>query len=335
MALKRVFSVLALFLVGLQAHASLNFDFRKNTAYNESRSDGYELVTGFRIPISFSHNSNKLGFTDGNYFDFSGKLKAALYYKKNHHHWDTLFFLEEAFSVNPAIKNHFLKSRDTLRLETRYIYDLEKWVSLFGHMKFETSLFESSRHHPQKRKYEFRDIDDNTKETRETASVKISDPFRPVFLQESLGALFTPYQSEHFTFEGKAGIGFRQTFADGQKIFVEEKEDLNVVRDLHNFYEIGPLFGGDVEGSFYNNKFTYSAGVEVFIPVFESPKSKDQTLINMLSIDAFAGLGVRLNNWSSLEYKYTLSRTPHILDKFQQQHSLNFNIGFDWFHKFG
>lgn len=331
----RIFVVGLLFSSIAFSESEISFEFRKNIRHLGEKPEGYELATSLRLPLSFSHSQQRLGVDNGNYFDLAGKLKTALHYRNGQHDWASSLYLSESYSMTPAIENRFVKSDDLFRIETRYLYNILPWLSLYAHGRMETSIFASSDLHEDPKKYEFRDINDQKIGEIVATSVHLDDPFLPITFQENLGVAAAIVEEEYLAWEMKAAVAFRQTLADRQRVFVEEKDKIRIVRDIESFFQIGPLLGTAFNGEVLDGKISYSAGVDTLWPAWQHKKREGRKFLDSLLVEAGTGIAFKLSSWSSLEYHYTAVRIPDILAKFQQNHLVNLNISFDWVYQFG
>lgn len=332
-----IFVLIAMALSSLNAFSDseLKFDFRKNMRHIGAQPEGFALSTALELPFSFSHSQSRLGVESGSYLDLAGKIKTALHYRRELHDWSTSAFLSESYSMSPSIKNRWIKSLDLLRFETRYLYNVLPRVSPYVHARLETSIFESVDLQESESTYELRNIDGTKRETVTLSELKLSDPFRPLYFQESIGVAIALVEKTYFTWEIKTALSFRQTIADNQRVFVKETDDARIIRDLHSFYQIGPLLGTAINGHMWDDKIEYSVGIDIVWPFWQQPIITKRDFLNSLIVEASAGITLKLTDWSSLDYQYTASRVPDILEKFQQNHILNLDISFEWVYLFG
>jgi hypothetical protein len=328
-----LFIMMLFFPVSLSA-TDLRFDFRKHMRHIGPKEQGFLFSNFLRLPFSFSHNQSRLGITSGNYFNIAVKLKSALHYRYKNHDWSTGLFIAEGYSMTPSIKDRWIKSNDLLRFETRYLYNVLPWFSLFAHARLETSIFKNINIHESEKTYELRNVNNKVRERIKTAELKISDPFKPLFFQENLGIAIGILEEEYLIFEAKSALAFRQTIADNQRIFLEIIDQTRIVRDLQSFYQIGILLGTAIGGKLFNEKVEYSAGVDITQPFWQYPRSVIAVFLDSLIIESSAGASINLNDWSSLEYRYTAIRFPDILADFQQHHLINITLKLDWIYRF-
>lgn len=316
------------------AESELSFDFRKNMRHTGDVPEGYLWETGLRIPFAFSHSQSRMGVDNGNYIDLAAKLKSSLHYRHGVHDWSSSLFVGESYSMTPTIENRFIKSQDIFRIETRYLWNAIAWLSPYAHARFETSLFKSIDIDSIENDYEIHDADGTITERVKAKELHMADPFRPLYFQESIGVTAELLDKGYANGEARAGISARQTVANGQRVYVEEKDDVRRIRNLYSFFQIGPFVGTTFGGSLYKDQIEYTLGGDTLWPAWQSPKAKE-TFWKSLIIEANAGVAFKLNTWASLGYEYSAVRIPDIHHKFQQNHALTFNLSFDWAYTFG
>ncbi len=312
----------------------INYSYRNNIHHNGKKMEGYTFATGLEFPVSYSNSSSRLGISDGHYFQLEGRSVSFLHYSRDVHDWSTSLFLSESFSMSPAIEDRWVKAKDLLQFETRYVYNFATWAGAYAHARLQTSLFKGIDIHDREKNYDLRDVDDQKVETKKANEQALTTPFLPLYLQENFGVFANLVEKEVFTWEARTALSFRQTFADNQKVFVEEVDDNIVVRDLRSFFQIGPLLGTSIGGKFWDENISYNAGLDTMWPFWQSP-AKQRSFLDALIWDGGASLGLKLNTWASLNYEYSVKRIPDILQKFQQEHAVHLNISFDWVYEFG
>lgn len=319
----------------LLADDDINFDFRRTMRHHGEEYEGFVAGVGVLLPFSFSHSNARVGVESGNYLDIAGRLKTTFHYRQGDHDWSSYAFVSEAYSMSPTIKNRFIKTTDILRLETRYLYEIFPSLSLYAYARGETSMFRGIDIDAKDNDYEFRDINDKVTRTTRSREIHLDDPFMPLYLQEGVGLAWAAYEQPYLSIENKAGLSLRQTFADQQRILVDEVDDVKIVRDLFSFYQVGPLIATSIFGELFENEFIeYHVGIDVVYPLGQSPRARTRSFMNSLLVDASASINFRIWTYCSISYEYTALRIPDILAQFQQQHSAQFNLNFEWLHKF-
>ncbi len=326
--------VIAISFFAGELFAEINYSYRNNMRHNGERMDGWEFSTALEFPFSYSNSKSRLGISDGHYIQIEGRSVNFLHFSTGPHDWSTSLFLTESFTMSPAIENRWLKAKDLLQFETRYVYNFATWAGAFTHARVQSSLFKGIDIHDKEKTYDLRNVDDQSIGTKKASEQALTDPFLPLYLQENLGLFATLVNTKPFTWEGRTALSFRQTFADKQKVFVDEKDDTIIVRDLRSFFQIGPSLGSSIGGKFFNDTLSYNAGLDTMWPAWQDPK-KERAFIDAIILEGGGGIGLKLNQWASLSYEYSVKRIPDILEKFQQEHAVHLLINFDWVYKFG
>jgi hypothetical protein len=315
--------------------AEVQHSFRKGLRKASQEEDGFALKGALSLPVSFSYKESKIGVTDGNYFNVEGRFKTDLDYKKEAHDWTTSLNIAQGFSMTPNLKNKFIKEKDNIELISRYLYNYVTWSGFYADIRGQTSIFPGTEISSTDKKYILHDVNNNEYSKQTTSEFVLTNPFLPFFLEENLGIIFTPVFYEEFILESRVAASFRQSFSDRQKVFVAEVDDNRIVRDLGNFYQIGPSAGLSIDGELFTKQVSYSAGVDAMWPAFSKPAHNDRSFLDSLVIDGGASVNFTISKWLSLSYEYSVHRIPDILEKFQQEHGIRVNIDFDWIYRFG
>ncbi len=331
-------SKLALFslilLVGTNLPAAVEYSFRSDMRHTGQESPGFQYSGALELPFSYSHSSSRSGTSDGNYLQIEGRFKNSLHYLKSIHDWSTSLFLTESYSMSPALEDRWIKSKDLLQFESRYLYNFATWSGIYAHARLQSSIFKGLDIHENEKTYELRNADNSKREELKASEINISEPFLPLFVQENLGLFATIVHDPRFSLETRAAASFRQNFADGQKVLLEENKDRIIIRDLKSYYQIGPLAGTSIGGKIWEDNISYSIGIDAMWPALQSPAAADRSFVDSLNIEGGGNIGYKLNKWFLLSYEYSTKRLPDILEKFQQEHAVHLSLNLDWVYSF-
>lgn len=318
----------------INADSGINYSFRNSIHHSGEEHEGFEFYTGLEFPFSFSHSQSRLGISDGNYIQIEGRSVSFLHYLHGIHDWSSSLFIAESFSMAPNIKDRWIKAKDILQFETRYLYNFASWAGAYAHGRLTTSIFKGANIHEREKTYDLRDVNDKTKGTLITTEYALSDPFLPLYLQENFGVFATPINHEAIAWELRTALSFRQTFAKGQKVLADDDKKTAIVRDLQSFFQIGPLAGTSISGKFFKeNQLFYHAGLDALWPFWNS-LTKERSFLDALIIEGNGAIGYKLNDHFDLTYEYSVRRIPDILEQFQQEHAIHLSLSFDWAYKF-
>lgn len=328
------FSALLGFSASLHADSAMNYNFRSNIHHTGERVPGLEFSTGLEFPFSFSNSQSRLGVSDGNYIQIEGRSLSFFHFLRGKHDWSSSFFLNESFSMSPSIEDRWIKAKDTVQFETRYLYNFVTWAGAYAHARLTSSLFSGIDVHDKQKTYEIRDVNDKKREQKKATEYYLSDPFFPFYLEENFGLFAVIVEETPFTWETRAAFSLRQTFADNQKVFVDDSKDLIIIRDLASFFQAGPLLGTALGGNFLDSNLFYNVGIDAMWPLWQTP-AKTRSFSDSIIWEGNGGIGFILNKYVDINYEYSMKRIPDILEKFQQEHAVHVSLSIDWVYKFG
>lgn len=116
------------------------------------------------------------------------------------------------FIETPNTKR-WVSSTDVLKAESIYQYRLAPSTGPFARAGMMTSMFVGRDLRTNAVTYEF---DDGRSTDDLQTELRLTDPFSPLTLLESIGWFVNPVQYRSFDLDFRAGLGARQVFADGQ-----------------------------------------------------------------------------------------------------------------------
>lgn len=301
---------------------------------------------------SFANNSNVAGQISGSSFSFGLKLDAGLDYNNGSHEWRNSLGLGAGITRTPVI-DEFVKTSDSLNLETIYLYHIVDWFGPFVRFQFGTSMFPGRDVRAGKATYQFIDEAGNkvgdpitpagSNCTPDAAtgllptnchtSYSLSDGFRPMTFKESIGLFVQPYQSDPLTIELRAGAGAQEVIANNQ-IAVADKSDTPEIELKHlvNTNQIGAELALSFWGTLVDKRVIYKVNADAMTP-FVHPKlatGDDRSAFQLTNVQIDATLSFKLVEWASLDYQLKALRQPQVLDAFQVQNALLLTFGLSY-----
>jgi hypothetical protein len=280
---------------------------------------------------NLSQNTSVIGQPDGSSYTLGGKLEFGADYISASHEVRNDFLIVNTFTRTPVIPE-FVRSADTLRLETIYYYHLEKlpWVGPFARLQLETSLFKGINLQPSEVTYETRTPEGDLVETRQSDRQELTDSFRPLKFKESVGAFARPVSSKVFDVELRLGIGSQQIFADGGLALADNEDTTPIeIVQLEDSVQAGGEFVTTIGGAIFGKRLTYNTGLEVLVPFYNSGGQQDNRgPIDLANIEVYARASLKVVEWASLDYEFRAVRQPLLLDEFQIQNNLLLTFGY-------
>jgi len=289
---------------------------------------GWDSYLGLGLTGTLNENQNVVGKDDGQSTTLGLKTEAAIDFKQGQHEWLNSLNLMVAYSRTPQIPN-YLKSEDTLELESLYKFYLETlpWLGFFARLSVDTATFPGYDTHVEEKT--FRKLYRNGDEEIVTGErLKLTDSFRPMRFRESLGGISQLIDQKYFRWDIKAGIGFRQIIARGQFVVDNVKATPEIeVRELDNYRKAGYELGTEISGSATDKRLTYKLRGDILLPFHESPNGEnDRSQFDKRIIDINGRLSFHMLDWASLDYLLKVVRDPDINDRAQVSQTYLFSI---------
>jgi len=292
---------------------------------------------------ALNYNKNVDGVNDGTALTFGVYLKGALDAVYKNFEWQNKLDIEHQETKTPTIED-FIKTADKLDFRTLVLFRIPKaeWLGPFARFRLQTSLFEGRYITDEDTTIRYyksgTDIDEKstdnllrTRELKSQESVKLSNAFEPLLLSESAGLFINPYTSTMFNINFKAGVAGQHLFADGGYVSFDDDDD-DAYYDVIQLIDTNSVgIEGELEFSgIFVGYVNWSLAGSLYYPfkVDEDHGLKDADLIHAT---VEAKISVRLANWASLDYAFTMKRQPFVTTDWQINNTILFNLGFDVF----
>jgi len=290
----------------------------------EKRVDGWDGSLVLGASSSLAQNSNLVGATDGIAWAMGAQVTGGANYMHGQHEWVNTFKLAETYSYTTAL-DEFVKTVDELSWRSTYLYSLRPipWLGPFGELKLKTAILPT--YDVQSEPYAYIDPAITTGPLAQDNKLKLSEPFRPLHIEESAGAFAKPIKKDPITVEIKVGFGGKHIFAADQYAVDKVDKDLKEItlKALEDVHQGGPAASVGAKGELYDKKVTYFALAEAMIPVINNQaEGEDKSAVGLTNILFEAGISFKLVSWASLDYSFRALREPQLIDKWQIQNNL-------------
>lgn len=288
----------------------------------ESQPKGWIPRLSLGAGLSLVTSDNVVGQLDGVTVTGTFQGDGGIDFRRGSHEWRNSLKISEAFSRTPAI-DKFVKSTDIFALDSLYLYRIKRlpWFGPFAQATLQTAMLEGRDVRGSEVNYLISDTDGTTRTVTDN-ELRLSDPFQPLTLRESIGAFADLIQRTRLNLLVKLGFGAQHTFAAGQLAVNDDgATDTIEVKELRNAHQGGPVLDVEIRGSFPERKISYFLGGEMLIPVINDD-SEDRSAIKLTNMLFEAGLSVKIVSWASLDYQFRALREPQIIDVFQVQNNL-------------
>lgn len=320
-----LFLVIPTFLFGQDDAVDTAVNALKSSGEQEQDFMGWDRLSDLKANFFFADNDKVVGKTNGLTTTIGGKFRAALYHFGDHEFRNDLN-IDLSFTRDPLLKA-FTKNSDEFDFLSLYIYHIPniKWLGAYAKANLNTSLLKSFDQQSTTSNYLITRT--NGTQSVSTNKLKLTDPFKPLRLEESVGAFFKPYTSEEFSLEALLGPGFRQVFANNQLVLREDGTTPEIdVAELQNFQQIGAETQLFAKGSFDSKRFGYETKTSLFLPFYDSLEDDGRNLMESSIWKLSHKFSAKILSWASLEYNLNVVRDPQILDDFQISNSILLNF---------
>ncbi|HEX5661820.1 MAG TPA: hypothetical protein VFX59_31730 [Polyangiales bacterium] len=277
------------------------------------------IAYGITVAANLNVASNKsvVGQIEGNSVLFGASALGNINYLRDRHEWLNNLSLAETWSRTPAIDT-FVKSNDSLTLESLYNYFLREWTGPFLRAAAQSSILRTQRITAATETY----VNNETGALSTASRFNLSDTFQPFTLNESTGWFFQPFRSEAFNAYGRIGLGGRHTFAEGARAIVDEDDErgvaYTVLKDVHQAG--AELFGG-LDGKAVEGRLLYNLGVSALFP-FANNDDADRSIAKLTKVAVQAAAGMKVTSWLAVNYQLKVIRDVQLINAVQVQNAL-------------
>jgi hypothetical protein len=325
---------LAVFCSGASVWAQDEPDYIPTEAANsESKAEGeegWDLTLTIGATVNFNQNDAVIGQPDGSTWTLGGRLQFGADYFEGGHEVRNNLDVSNTWTRTPVV-SEFVRSNDTVRLESIYYYHLDSisWLGPFARFQLQTSAFKGTDVQPEESEYQITRLDGSV-ETVTADRLSLTSSLEPLVLKESFGGFARPIASKAVSLEMRLGLGAQEIFAKGA-LSIDDDEDTPQIEviELDDSFQAGAEFVATFGGELLSKRLTYKAGVDVLVPFINSGDDiGDRGPVDLANIDFFARASVKIVSWASLDYEFRALRQPLLLDEFQVQNNLLLTFGY-------
>lgn len=273
-----------------------------------------------------------VGQPSGTTLAVSFAVDADLEFNEGVHEWRSSLKAGLGATRTPAI-DEFVKSTDSLAVETTYLAHLHELVGPFGRLGLRTTMLPSLDVRAAAVDYDVKNADGTV--TRYTGKrLALTDAFQPITFKQTVGAFAQPIRSDDVNVEARLGVGGEETLANGQLALQDDAATpATEVVTLSNAYLVGVEAIANAWGALDDDKrISYTVGLDVLVPFAHNDLARgdDRDGFDLTGVELRAGLTVRLFDWASLDYKLGVLRQPLIVDSTQVTNTLLLTFGASW-----
>jgi hypothetical protein len=277
--------------------------------------------------LSFQSSKDVTGQADGDTVGAGLKLITGSDHLKDNKEWRNTLKLDVSTNKTPTLPK-YVKASDSFKFESIYLYGIEKNPKLGPYISgsVETQIFKSEN-------LQSKDVTYITPSGSETAShYHLSDAFKPLTTKQAIGVFYKAISKDEKKLEFRFGIGAMQVVADDQ-FYVSKTTDTSVtIEALESYNQVGFEYGFVWKGDL-NDSTSYSVSGDFLTPlnvdIDAGKECESCSSLELTNIEFVANIKTKINDWASLIYEYKAVKKPELLNKFQIQNGLVFNVSYD------
>ncbi len=246
-------------------------------------------------------------------------LNLELRYREFQHEWRNNLGIDLGYTYAPP-PSEWIKTADSLRLNSFYLYHFRPMFGAFGALNMKTSMLPGEDVESGQNTYVITDALSGVELSRVTSDrLKLTNPFTPLFLEQWAGLFLQAADKPELFFELRAGAVGRENFAAGQRVITCNGPcNVNIlVQQLANVYEAGPGSGLLFKSEFFEKKLTYRLDFDVIWAWLQTPEIRPIGSLSRISFDLNSTLSLKLMSWLSLNWNLRLLQNPAIIEKIQ------------------
>ena len=274
---------------------------------------------------SINDNQGVIGQTDGSTVTIGYKLELSSELAHDQHENRASLQLAQSVTSTPALKE-LVKSQDTLRADTIYLFKLVDWFGPYLRAAMSTTALPGNVIAAEDNTYAITRSDGSV-ETVTTSRLRLTDMARPLTLKQGVGLFVRPVDLVPVAFELRAGGGAHEVFADEQLAVADDADTDEIeVEELATYHQLGVELAAGIWGSIADGRLSYKAGGEVLLPMWSEPSSEGN-FSDSIDIEAFFTMSLHLVKWATVDYELRVARQPQLIETTQVSNYLLFNFG--------
>lgn len=303
-------------------------DPEKVRAEADEEERNWEGVLTIGGNVNITSNQDVVGQNDGLYEVLGLTVNGETTYSNRPDEFRGTLDINETYARTPSI-GEFVKNTDSVDAEGIYNRYFLPWSGGFGRLAVETTIFENYNVTGSPRAYRIVRPDGSEATRSAVRRFRLSDPFKPTSLNQSVGAFAHPYESTPFTFRARLGFGARETFSSGVLVTDDDSETSELdVRELESVYQGGLQAFLGADGTFPSQNLTYEVGATTLLPVLNNDR-QDRSAVELTRVGVAAGLTFGAFEWLSSSYRLEVTRDPQLIDETQIQHNVLLTLKYD------
>lgn len=334
--------LLALALLGATAHARAEGPTTVGAALGAAvpeeptaeRPATVTVATRTSATLAFVDARSWLGRADGAAPELGLRWRLALHVEDGPHDLDAN--LAAALALAPAPDgDDLVKGADGLVVDARWVRHLLAWFGPYVRAGARSSLLRATDDRDGPTRYRI-ERPSGDAETRVAERLALTEPLLPITLHQAVGGAIRPVRTAPIAVDLLAGIGGRETFADGQRAIVDDPETATIeVLEARDAAQLGVVAGIWIAGALDAIALRYRLRLDTSFPIVRTdlPVEREETTagepgpMDLASLDAGGLLSFDLGSFASVGYEFEVAREPLVLDAIQFRSSLGLSFG--------
>lgn len=293
------------------------------------REIGWDARLSLGASGSLTSNSNVVGKQEGSTFALSIALEGGLDYLYHRHELRNSLVVAETFTRTPAV-SEFVKTADEVLLESIYYYLLTSWAGPFARLSIDTSLLPTYVVQGSDEDFLITRPDGTVEEFLDTDRLRLAGSLEPTTFKESVGAWIRPYEEPFLKVEFRAGVGGRQTLAEGV-IAIDDDDQTGDIEGIYllDVIQAGTEFAAELAGAVVEERVTYRLSAVALTPFLNNAEADDErSAVELTNVDLLGRISFKLVDWASIDYQLKAMRQPQLVEGWQVQNNLLLTISY-------
>lgn len=226
-----------------------------------------------------------------------------------------------------------VKGSDGLHVDARWVHDVLAWFGPFVRTGARASLFRATDARDAPTAWRIERGPDRI-ETLVAEQLVLTDALHPVTLHQSLGVVIRPVRTTPIAIDLHAGIGGRETFADGQLAIHDDPATATVeVLQARDATQLGAVAGIAIAGALDGLPLLYRLRMDTSFPLVHTDvppvigDDGDRGPMDLATIDASGLVAFGLGRLASIDYEFDVIREPLVVDAIQFRNVLRVTVG--------
>jgi hypothetical protein len=298
-----------------------------DAALTEVKPQSWDYTLTLSANFALAQNNNMVGQPEGTSYLIGLGAVGNVLYVDGPHELKLTLALVESFSKTPVL-NSIVKANDLARLEAMYSYYFLKWLGGYGRASFESPLLTTNDVRSDLTTYSITRLD-GTVDTVSARSLRVASAIQPLTLNQSLGLVAKPVETEPANLSLRAGAGARETFADGVLVNKDDKATLPVeYLETATVIQAGVEAALGVNGKLPEQRLSYGVDFAVLFP-FLNNDALNRSVGQLTRVGLAGNLNFSAYEWLGLTYQLLVQRDPQLVSGVQVQNNVFLTFKYD------